>query len=386
MKVKIGGRRLKGTGADDDKLLPREIAWLKEVRFNKQSGKREGGQYYNTFTVRKYFRRPEVIAQKLRSAKNRVLALDQKRSTELGRTKHRRTMTEHVEKAMDLLASNAVHLYDVGDPYVPAGMKNGAPHYKAARGTNLTETLNSLFPIMLRGGNCSLVLAVTILLTALTVFNTDRRRAAKLELDYGHYDRALVERINALSRRVLGRALYDGELASEKLRDLLPDSGARFIADVDIAPFEPHARLRERNKKRLGKRAAAAANDGASANDDGAVAAYQTPTRAHARGAGAATSSDATAARAAASSDATAASAAANSGAAAAPRSVGDALVRMQAAPVRVRPNAKRAYQAARAGGKSNTSTATLRARRSKTCTSRGSATPGAFGTRPAAQ
>ena len=76
-------------------------------------------------------------------------------------------MTEDVEAAMDRLGENAVHLYDVGDPYMPDGERNGAPEYKAARGTNLTEALNSLMPIMMRGGSCSLILAVCILQSAL---------------------------------------------------------------------------------------------------------------------------------------------------------------------------------------------------------------------------
>jgi len=65
--------------------------------------------------------------------------------------------------------------------------------------------------------------------------------------------------------RVLGEACYDGEHACEKLRPLLPDSGARFIADVDVSEFEPLARLRARVRTRVGKRRASEAATSASA-------------------------------------------------------------------------------------------------------------------------
>jgi hypothetical protein len=149
--------------------------------------------------------------------------------------------------------------------YIPCGERNGAPDFKAARGTNLTETINSLFPLMMRGGNTSLLLAVAIILSALTVYNTDRRRAAGLELNHGHYNRKLIERINELSLKMHGKARYDGERASERLRPLLPDSGARFVADVDFAKYEPHARLRARSTVRLGKRARASVEEDAGA-------------------------------------------------------------------------------------------------------------------------
>jgi hypothetical protein len=149
--------------------------------------------------------------------------------------------------------------------YIPCGERNGAPDFKAARGTNLTETINSLFPLMMRGGNTSLLLAVAIILSALTVYNTDRRRAAGLELDHGHYNRKLIERINDLSFSMYGKARYDGERAIEKLRQLLPDSGARFVADVDFTKYEAHARLRARATTRLGKRARASAEEDAGA-------------------------------------------------------------------------------------------------------------------------
>ena len=71
-----------------------------------------------------------------------------------------------------------------------------------------------------------------------------------------------------LSARMLGRALYDGEHACEKLRPLLPDSGARFVAEqVDLAPYEPHARLHARATKRTAAAAAADAAAAAAADD-----------------------------------------------------------------------------------------------------------------------
>jgi hypothetical protein len=116
-QIKIGRHTLKGTGADADKLSPAEIAELKEVRFNATTGKKEGGEYYATWTVRKRFRSPEVIARKLKAVKLKFTLKDDTRAREKGK-QHRRTMTPAVASALDRLAANAVHLYDVGDPYV----------------------------------------------------------------------------------------------------------------------------------------------------------------------------------------------------------------------------------------------------------------------------
>ena len=265
MKIKIAGHDLKGTGAAADKLNLEQIKALKKVTFDANTGKKAGGQYYDTWTARKFFRSPEVIARKLRTLSAQMVGKDQRRQDKEGRKKHRSTMCPQVVAALERLALNAPHLYDVGDPYLPAGTRNGAPDFKAARGTSFTETINSLLPVMLRGGNLSLVLAVSIILSAITVYNTDRRRALGLELDFGHHNRQLIERINELSLRVLGKACYDGEHACEKLRPLLPDSGARFIADVDVSEFEPLARLRARVRTRIGKRRASEAATSASA-------------------------------------------------------------------------------------------------------------------------
>ena len=256
-----------GTGQGNDKFTPAEIASLKTVTFDKDTGKQIGGKYYSMFSksVRRYLRSPESIANKLRIVKNKFIAKDRLRDAAV--KGHRRTMNPMVEAALDRLILNAPHLYDVGDPYIPTGLgAYGFPSYLAARGTNFTESINSLFPVLFaRGSHYSMTLAVAIILSAIVVYNTDRRRAAKLELDFIHYDRALVVRVNELSARMLGRALYDGPRPEDKLRKLLPDDGTRFVANVDYAEFQPLARLVKRNRIRLGKRRAEAA---ARASDD----------------------------------------------------------------------------------------------------------------------
>ena len=252
MKVKIGKYDLKGTGAESDKLTPAQIKELKTVRFNPASGKKEGGEYYKTWTIRKYFRKPEVIAQKLTNLKETMRLRESTRAK--SNPKHKFTMNEQVNDALDRLAANAPHLYDVGDPYQPDGMRNNAPHYKAARGTNLTESINKLFSDIMRGGSYSLLLAVGILMSAMTMYNADRRRAAGYELDYVHYNRRLIEDINKISARVGGVAMYDGQQPRHRLRPMLPDSGARFVANVEFAAYEPHARLHERQRNRMRKK------------------------------------------------------------------------------------------------------------------------------------
>lgn len=253
MKINIGSYKLRGTGEPEDRLTRAQIKELKTVRFNKETGKKEGGLYYQKWTIRKYFRKPETMASRLTNLKKTMQIRETERARVLGR-KHRNTMTDAVYDALDQLAKNAPHLYDVGDPYEPDGKRNGAAHYRAARGTNLTETINSLFSNVMRGGNYSLVLAVAVLMSALTVFNTDRRRALGLELDFVHHNRRLIEDINEISLRLCGKAIYDGERRVDKLRVLLPESGARFVAPADFSAYEPHARLRARNQHRLSKK------------------------------------------------------------------------------------------------------------------------------------
>ena len=276
IKGKVNGRVVHGTGAESDKFSAVEILDMKTVEFDSK-GKKIGGIYYKHFSqsVRRYLRSPSVIADKLAITKLRIKAMDTKRDREVHA--HRRTITPEVEDAIDRLIGNTPHLYDVGDPYIPTGIgAYGLPIYIAARGTNFTEAINSIFPLIFaRSSYVGLPLAVALILSAITVFNTDRRRACGLELDYTHYDRSLIERINRLSARVMGHELYAGAKPHERLRALLPDSGARFVADVDYSQYQPLARLRSRNTVRLGKRraAAAAAADADAAADDEADAA-----------------------------------------------------------------------------------------------------------------
>ena len=145
-----------------------------------------------------------MIAQKLTNLKETMRLRESTRAK--SNPKHTFTMNEQVNDALDRLAANAPHLYDVGDPYQPDGMRNNAPHYKAARGTNLTESINTMFSNIMRGGSYSLLLAVGILMSAMTMYNADRRRAAGYELDYVHYNRRLIEDINKISARVGGVA------------------------------------------------------------------------------------------------------------------------------------------------------------------------------------
>ena len=94
-------------------------------------------------------------------------------------------------------------------------------------------------------------------MAAITAFNYDRRRTAGAELDFGHYDRQLIERINQLSLESYGVEVFSGPREDQRLRTLEPDSGARFVADVNMDAYQPHARLRERNRKLHLKRPAA---------------------------------------------------------------------------------------------------------------------------------
>ena len=154
MTGKFAGRLFRGSGTESDKLKDWEIKALKKVTFNETTGKKEGGAYWDTTShnVRKYLRKPEVIKRRLLNVASKFKMLDKRREEELGR-KHRHTMTDEVEKALKRLAENAPHLYDVGDPYQPDGRDGrGLPKYIAARGTNFTETINSLFPVIMRGG------------------------------------------------------------------------------------------------------------------------------------------------------------------------------------------------------------------------------------------
>ena len=153
MTGKFAGRLFRGSGTESDKLKDWEIKALKKVTFN-EIGKKEGGAYWDTTShnVRKYLRPPEVIKRNLLNVASTFKMLDKRREEELGR-KHRHTMTDEVEKALKRLAENAPHLYDVGDPYQPDGRDGrGLPKFIAARGTNFTETINSLFPVIMRGG------------------------------------------------------------------------------------------------------------------------------------------------------------------------------------------------------------------------------------------
>lgn len=123
---------------------------------------------------------------------------------------------------------------------------------------------------MFRGGNQSMILAIAIMLSALTIFNADRRRSAGVELDYGHHDRLLVDEVNELHVKMMGVPRYGGgddQRVRFQLRPMLPDSGARFGAAVDFSEFEPLARLHERRKQRLKARATANAAPAAAAAD-----------------------------------------------------------------------------------------------------------------------
>ena len=79
-------------------------------------------------------------------------------------------------------------------------------------------------------------------MAAITAFNYDRRRTAGAELDFGHYDRQLIERINSLSLESYGVEVFSGPQERQRLRTLEPDSGARFVADVNMDAYQPHAR------------------------------------------------------------------------------------------------------------------------------------------------
>ena len=129
---------------------------------------------------------------------------------------------------------------------------------------------------MMRGGSCGLPLATTIIMAAITAFNYDRRRAAGAELNFGHYDRPMIERINDLSLMAYGVEVYKNGLNPEnRLRDLHPDSGARFVANVNLSAYECHARLRERNRKMMLKRSAPSQT---SDSTDSSAAAADAPT------------------------------------------------------------------------------------------------------------
>jgi len=133
---------------------------------------------------------------------------------------------------------------------------------------------------MFRGGNQSMILAIAIMLSALTIFNADRRRSAGVELDYGHHDRLLVDEVNELHVKMMGVPRYGGgddQRVRFQLRPMLPDSGARFGAAVDFSEFEPLARLHERRKQRLKARPAANAAPAAAAAAAPAAAAAAAP-------------------------------------------------------------------------------------------------------------
>ena len=158
---------------------------------------------------------------------------------------------------------------------------------------------------MFRGGNQSMILAIAIMLSALTIFNADRRRSAGVELDYGHHDRLLVDEVNELHVKMMGVPRYGGgddQRVRFQLRPMLPDSGARFGAAVDFSEFEPLARLHERRKQRLKARATANAAPAAAAAAAPAAAAAAAPAAA-AAAAPAATAHAAAAAAPAATAD-----------------------------------------------------------------------------------
>ena len=231
MEGKVAGKLFK---ADGKGITVEELAAMKRITFDETTGKKQGGVYYETFkrNLRKRLRSTHRIKQLLRMAMNEIEALDTRRAK--SEAAHRPTCTPNVRKAFERLISNAQHLYDVGEVYTEIGLDSRKlMKYIAARGTNFTETINSLFPIMFRGGNQSMILAIAIMLSALTIFNADRRRSAGVELDYGHHDRLLVDEVNELHVKMMGVPRYGGgddQRVRFQLRPMLPDSGARFGA------------------------------------------------------------------------------------------------------------------------------------------------------------
>ena len=85
---------------------------------------------------------------------------------------------------------------------------------------------------MFRGGNQSMILAIAIMLSALTIFNADRRRSAGVELDYGHHDRLLVDEVNELHVKMMGVPRYGGgddQRVRFQLRPMLPSSSLKLL-------------------------------------------------------------------------------------------------------------------------------------------------------------
>ena len=94
-----------------DKLSKPQIDKLKTVTFNQRTGKKEGGEYFKAFTIRKYFRTPPVMKNMLIETKDELVRLDEERRQvhkASNREKyHRMTMTKEVVAAMERLAENA---------------------------------------------------------------------------------------------------------------------------------------------------------------------------------------------------------------------------------------------------------------------------------------
>ena len=151
------------------------------------------------------------------------------------------TTSNHLHDDDRRLASNACHFYDpeeAGDPFIPTGIDarvQGRPWGISSRSTASSRKWS---------GDDTSALAVAIILSGITMYNY--AVGAVESSDFGHYDR-LVER-NIITK-MFGASLHEGTLPHQTLKNLLPDSGARFLGPARSSCSSPNESQAKRRRE-----------------------------------------------------------------------------------------------------------------------------------------